>query len=375
MNIVLITPLLQPYRISFYSKLQTSLKPDSFRVFFSEKKVDDGRPQYEGATEFDTKGFPEKNYIVLGFNIKFNPGMYKSIKKYKPDIIITQGIPGNLTYRKIVKWAKKSRVKIVFWYCGWEPNIPRNIIFKKIKNILAKTYYKKGDFFLTYSSKARTELIQQGFNQDIIEIAYNGIEIDNYKHNEKLIIKKGKELRKNYSQFEKIYLYVGGLSNSKRILFLISAFKEFSKRNKNVCLWIIGDGPQKAELLSLIHQNKNIVYFGRIIKGVEPYFSAADFFVLPGTGGLALNQAMFFRTPCIVGRADGTEDDLVLEGITGFRFEEDDELSLLNSLQKSIEIDNIDLKQMGIFCNKLIKENFHVDNMIKKFSEVINKYK
>ncbi len=43
-------------------------------------------------------------------------------------------------------------------------------------------------------------------------------------------------------------------------------------------------------------------------------FARADLFVLPGTGGLAVQQAMSFGLPVIVAEGDGTQDDLVRPG-------------------------------------------------------------
>ena len=44
---------------------------------------------------------------------------------------------------------------------------------------------------------------------------------------------------------------------------------------------------------------------------LQPYFAAADLFVLPGTGGLAVQEAMAAGLPVIVAEGDGTQDDLV----------------------------------------------------------------
>ncbi len=40
-------------------------------------------------------------------------------------------------------------------------------------------------------------------------------------------------------------------------------------------------------------------------------FQQADLFVLPGTGGLALQQALGFALPAIAAEGDGTQADLV----------------------------------------------------------------
>ncbi len=46
-------------------------------------------------------------------------------------------------------------------------------------------------------------------------------------------------------------------------------------------------------------------------EALAPWFRKADLFVLPGTGGLALQQAMAYGLPVIAGVADGTQADLV----------------------------------------------------------------
>ena len=46
-------------------------------------------------------------------------------------------------------------------------------------------------------------------------------------------------------------------------------------------------------------------------------------YVLPGTGGLGLNEAMAHGLPMIAGYADGSADDLVVDGETGYRLRSD----------------------------------------------------
>jgi len=56
-----------------------------------------------------------------------------------------------------------------------------------------------------------------------------------------------------------------------------------------------------------------------VLPGVGPYFDAAEMYVLPGTGGLGINEAMAHRLPIVSGFADGSADDLVIDGENGFR--------------------------------------------------------
>ncbi len=58
----------------------------------------------------------------------------------------------------------------------------------------------------------------------------------------------------------------------------------------------------------ILHQNFRAPNMGR---NLDSYFSSADLFVLPGTGGLAVQEAMSHGLPVIMGQGDGTNDDLV----------------------------------------------------------------
>lgn len=371
MKIILISPLLQPYRITFYQKLSDRFK--DFTVFHNLKEKEDGRPQHNQEVGFKSRGFLEYNYFLMGFYIRMVKGMFKAVVGAKPDIIIIQGFPGNFTYRRIVNWAKKKHIKVVFWYCGWEPNIKRLNLLQNIKNRLAASHYGQGDFFLTYSTKAKDDLVRQGVDPSIITVAYNGIELDDYNtDNVKKYTIQAKQLREKFAINYRVYIYVGGLLEEKRVLFMIDAFNEFNMEHPDSQLWIIGDGPQKAEVESKIKDNTAIRYFGRITENVESYFSAADFFVLPGTGGLALNQAMYFETPCIVGRADGTEKDLVIENVTGFNFIEDDLTSLVSVFKETYSINKASILEMGSKCKEIVKTQYNVNNMVEIFDAALN---
>jgi len=370
MKIALITPLLQPYRISFYEKLSKTFT--DITIYHNVKIIEDGRPGYNKKVNFRTKGFLEKRYIIFTFGILWLKGMLSEIMHDKPDVIITQGIPGNLTYRLIVNWAKRKGIKIVFWYCGWEPNIKRNKLLLKLKQFLALRYYRKGDYFITYGSKAKNELLNLGIPENNITIAYNGIELDEYSDIE-IFRNQAVRLREEHcTEDTTVYLYVGGLLEEKRILFLIDAFNLFSAKHSNISLWIVGDGPQRQLVESKINNNYNIKYFGRVIEGVEPYFIASDFYVLPGAGGLGLNQAMFFESICICGRADGTEDDLVINEKTGLRFEDDNMESLISILNKSVSIDPELKEKMKSLSKEIILSRSNVNYMVKVFVKLLS---
>lgn len=374
---ILITPMLQPYRISFYSKLSQKLKDICYLyVYHGTKTKEDGRPPFVGEVPFKEKGFPIVNFKILSYLVVFNIGMFRSLRKDNPDLIIVQGISGDISLRLIVRWAYRQKKKLIFWTCGWEPDRVKGWQLS-LKNKLVSSFFSKANSHLTYSSTATKYVQSMGVDKSIITTCYNGIETDDLLLKYTHVINKAKELKTKYDLDNSLtFLYVGGLIGEKKVSFLLDAFFQLRKKYSKIKLIIIGDGPQQGLIKKQIseHLDPNILYLGRIVEDVDPYFAACDCFVLPGIGGLALNQAMFWGKPCIVSKADGTEDDLVIPGFSGYRFIENNLESLVSVMEKRINEEEGMLNFMSDNARKIILTKSNVNNMVQIFSDTIRTY-
>ncbi len=344
-------------------------------IYHGTKQYEDGRPAYNGFVPFKETGFKIKTFKLLSFKIVIDIGMVSTLKKQNPDLIILQGIAGDISLRLIASWAKKKKKKLISWTCGWEPGIAKGMQLS-FKNRHVSSFFKRADLHLTYSTKASMYTEKMGVNKSKIETCYNGIETDNLINESSAILEKANEIRKIYD-FENYvtFISVGGLLPEKKVEFLIDAFIQLFVKHKNIKLIIIGDGPQKMIIEERIkfYKNSNIFYLGRIIDNVDSYFAASDCFVLPGIGGLALNQAMFWGKPCIVSSADGTEDDLVIEGVTGYRFKEDNLISLVYAMERRINETQYNIDLMSERSKKIIIERSNVNNMVSIFKKNIER--
>lgn len=373
-NILFIIPTLPPYRKTFYEKL-TSLKTYKWLIAYNDKKVEDGRPQYEGELSFPIKLTHLYTFHIGNYEICFQKGALSTFLKFKPNILILHANPGIISNLIIIFFAKAFKIKIIMWICAWEKQ-KGNSIALKFKQLFMRVFYNLSDRNLLYSSKAYNYLSSIGVHDEKMEIAYNGIEIDDFIKNESLVIKQSESIRNEQKCNEKIVLlYVGGMLKEKKVDLLIKAYSRIKEKNEKVILWLVGHGPEKNnfEQLTINLGLRDVIFFGRIIDGVDPYFAACDLFILPGVGGLALNQAMFWGKPCIVSEADGTEDDLVLEGKTGFRFIKDNELSLCDAIQRYIAISPSERIVMGSKAKELIVNRSNVTKMVEMFHENILK--
>ncbi len=139
----------------------------------------------------------------------------------------------------------------------------------------------------------------------------------------------------------------------------------------NPRLVIVGDGPEKQALQSLARE----IYPGAEFIGarhgaqLKPYFTEADLFVLPGTGGLAVQEAMSYGLPVIVAQGDGTQDDLVRKQ-NGWQIPPDDFDALLTTMRDALS-DAARLRRMGEESYRIVKEEINIEKMAETFVRAI----
>jgi glycosyltransferase involved in cell wall biosynthesis len=373
-KIAIITPLLQHYRLSFYEKLSTIKNDYQLTVFYSINESEDGKAGFTGKTSFFKKGFKDIKLKIHPFILVYTRGMYSEIRKTEPDIVIFLANTGNISYWRILIWARQREKKIIIWTSGWDPGRAKgSMLF--LKNLMVSAFFRKADFFLTYSSSASRYVESLGIDKSKIEICYNGIETDILIKNSPLIIRKSKELIKKYDLENFLtFLYVGGLIPEKKVDLLMDAFVELHKKYDKIKLILIGDGPLKSLIEEKLNDwnDPNILYLGRILEGIDPFFAASDCLILPGAGGLALNQGMFWKKTCIVSKADGTEDDLIIENVTGYRFIPENIESLISAMERRLNDHHAKVDFMSENAHKIIMDRSNVNNMVGVFSKTID---
>jgi glycosyltransferase involved in cell wall biosynthesis len=164
---------------------------------------------------------------------------------------------------------------------------------------------------------------------------------------------------------------VGRLQARKRIDLLLQACARLPQAQQPE-LWVVGGGPAQAELESLA---KSIYppakFFGpRFGYELEQLFCQADLFVLPGTGGLAVQQAMSFALPVIVAEGDGTQSDLVRPA-NGWSVTPGSLDSLASCLADSLA-DFPRLRRMGLESYRIVVEEVNVEAMVAAFSQAVS---
>jgi glycosyltransferase involved in cell wall biosynthesis len=337
MKIAFVVPRIMHYRISFFEKLSV-LYGDNFKVFASVSQSESSRPHFKGVMNFQNVILSEGKFDIGPKELIKIQGLVQSVKSFNPDVLIIINHIRSLDYIRTVFWAKKNNKKVIMWTCFWDPGV-HSFIKSKIRSFLQKWYFNKADFHIAYSTNCSRKLIEIGFPENCIHIGFNGIELSDFSNiaSSELKTQDLKYYSEKFVTKEIRFLYIGGLGIDKKVDLLLQAWSIFIKSPnvKNVRLFIVGSGPEEDKLKKLsngIGIDSSVDFLGRIEKDKQFLFEAIHVFVLPGTGGLALNEAVLFKKPIIVSEADGTEHDLVLNGFNGLFFEKDSINSLKNKM-------------------------------------------
>ncbi len=191
-------------------------------------------------------------------------------------------------------------------------------------NQMRKRYYRLVDATMIYASHGFE--IQEGFgiDRDNIFLTYNSPDTDKIASIRKRLIKQG-ALHKH----PKRILHLGRLVKWKRVDMLIEAVSQLSSKHDTIELYIIGEGPEESflkRLAELKAPGGRIKFLGSIYdpEDLAREIISSAIYVLAGMGGLSINEAMAYGLPVICSRCDGTEKDLVMDGVNGLYFQEGD---------------------------------------------------
>ena len=87
-------------------------------------------------------------------------------------------------------------------------------------------------------------------------------------------------------------------------------------------------------------------------------------------GGLAVQEAMSYGLPVIMGQGDGTNDQLVRTG-NGWQIRPDDLSALAGSMQTALS-DAARLRQMGAESYRIVKDEINLEQMVGVFVKALN---
>lgn len=312
----------------------------------------------------------EQKYVfhehkIGSYVLRRHVGVLARVREISPDLVVVLSHVGNLSHWQLAKQKKQIGFKLVAWQCGYEYNPGR------LKNFLLGNFIPQFDHHLAYHSNAKAYALQHGSRPEQITLMHNTI-------NEERIVCIPKERAQEQVRAahpaigdRRILLFVGAVLAEKRVEVIVDALDVLKRQD--VVLVVVGDGEHLPALKEYCQGREDVVFTGSIVEGVGPYFDAAEVYLLPGTGGLGINEAMAHSLPIISGFADGSADDLVVDGENGYRLREGTAEELADRIERVID-DPAEAGRMGRVSREWITGKFafraFIDRIVKALTAV-----
>lgn len=200
--------------------------------------------------------------------------------------------------------SRSSSVNIATFHA----KLPETMMTKTIEKVITpytKSILKYIDAF-TAVSPAGAEYVGT-LTKKTIKIITNGIDIDKYK---------GKKYKPSNT-----ILYIGRLERRKGVKYLLEAFRLLKLRDPSARLVIVGDGPEREKLESIIGERQidDVIFTGFVTDAEKRrLLSQARVFCSPAlfgeSFGIVLLEAMASGTPIVAGDNSGYRSVLTGRG-------------------------------------------------------------
>lgn len=275
----------------------------------------DAPTEFAGAKIVNVPGFrfPLYRRITLTLGLR---GVYQALKDFDPDVIHLT-TPGFLIFATLL-YARLLRKALLLSYHTHLPVYTRNYGLGFCQGAvwtMLRMQHNRADFTLTTSPQLCEELVQNGFER--VGLWRKGIDTAVFAPKFRSASMRAR-LTDGHPE-DPLLIYVGRVGAEKNLSF----FAPLLRRFPHCRLAIVGDGPTRPELESVLAGSKT--HFAGILHGRElsEAFASADVFVMPSeseTLGFVVLESMASGVPVVGARAGGIPD-IISHRENGYLFE------------------------------------------------------
>ena len=253
-------------------------------------------------------------------------------------------------------------IKVFFWGSGSGEDVKirgrsmsKAIVFKLW---FKSRFYGLFDGILVYSKKHQLRLIASGV-QNEIRVAQNTCQTE---HLLDIPIRAARSNR---------FLFVGALEGVKKLDLLLNALSKVN--NRQWSLDIIGEGSKRENLEALASSldiDKMVSFHGAKYERENLYFwQNADYVVLPGVGGLLINEAMAAGKYILATSGDGTGEDLL--ACDDILVHDIDEKTLKDRIENLLLLSNENYSMKCDRNRKFAQNYLRIEHMEKSIIEML----
>jgi len=291
--------------------------------------------------------------------------LLKWLAQEEPSALIVEANPRIRSTPAAIRWMKARQRPVIGWGLGAPaPHGP----LAGLRGRGWPRFLMQFDALIAYSLLGAEQYRRQGFPAERIFVAPNAVTPRPSAPLPARADTSGTGLES--APTAPTVLFVGRLQARKRIEDLLRSAAALPTAIQPR-LQVVGDGPARSTLQALAKEIYPSAEFPgeRTGPDLEPYFAAADLFVLPGTGGLAVQQAMAHGLPVIAAQGDGTLDALIRPA-NGWRVPPSDLPALTAALQTALS-DIPRLRRMGAESYRIVAKEVNLEEMAGSFLQAL----
>ncbi len=286
-------------------------------------------------------------------------GFIEWLEAWQPDVLVVEANPRYPRTHQAVAWMHARGRKVTGWGLG-APALRGGLA--DLRRRQRTGFLQSLDAIIAYSQRGAGQYRELGMPGDKVFVASNAA-----------APAPGTRPAAKEAQYSgrPMVLFVGRLQERKRVDLLMQACASLPEAMQPR-LVIVGEGPVLEDLRKMAREVYPATEFAgaKHAAELEPYFQQADLFVLPGTGGLAIHQAMAHGLPVVVAQGDGTQEDLV-RSENGWLVPPGNLEALSDSLWQALS-EPARLRRMGEESYRIVSEEINVDKMVDVFITVLN---
>lgn len=302
---------------------------------------------------------------ISKLEIQWQKGLIRSVTRSKADKVVILYHAGKINHNLLLFVLQLKKVPYVLWGSGsGDRRTDLSTLQRKMKGLFKYLFIKNSSAYLTYGTRFSEQLKKQEYPPERIFVAQNTINVEE--------IYTGltpKEIRAESEELR--FLFVGVIFAKKRLDTAIKAFSQLAAKGHRFKFDVVGNGVIIEDLMAVAESEgiaDRVEFHGpKYADELAVFFKKADVFILPGTGGLAINEAMAYSLPVITTPGDGTAYDLVYEDRNGFILDFDyPQKALETSIEYFLNQSKADLQKMGIESLNIVKQKATLTGMVNQ---------
>jgi glycosyltransferase involved in cell wall biosynthesis len=321
MKVAVLTNILTPYRIPLFERLREGL--EEFTVLVMARQEENRRWRLPHG-RFHLSVLPGIHARLPGREaaMHFNVGVMRALRRFNPDVVINGGFaPANLA-----AWfycRARDKVHIAWGHLTLRDGAHRSAA----RRLLRRVMIRGSAGCIGESSEAIRAFLHYGAEPDRILKLLMPFDTELFHEGTRAQRRRPGQRERRGRYRGPVVLTIGQWIARKGYGELFRMYERLLDEIAPLSWLILGEGPERGRYERMIAERgwRDVHVLGHVQSPDLPqYLALADLFVLPtryDPYGLVVAEAMAAELPVVSSLHAAATEDLVVDGVTGFRFD------------------------------------------------------